>query len=47
MTHLDLVSKAQVGLAKKIKNEGGGYAQSMSYKKPKKIGGPFCLRCPA
>ena len=44
MTHLDSVSKAQAGLAKKIKNEGG-YAQSMSYKNSKKIGGPLCLRC--
>jgi hypothetical protein len=39
MTHLDLLSKAQAGLAKKIKNKRGGYAQVMPYKKIKKSGG--------
>jgi hypothetical protein len=38
MTLLESVLRVQAGLAKKIKNEGG-YAQSMSYKKIKKLGG--------
>jgi hypothetical protein len=41
MTHLDLVSKAQAGLAKKIKNEGGGMLKACPTRTQKKSGGRY------
>jgi hypothetical protein len=41
MTHLESLLKAQAGLAKKIKNEGGGMLKACPTRKLKKSGGCF------